>query len=45
MYFNAGSIESRRLREGDIILRIGNGAKITVEAVGTYPLRLSLGLD
>ena len=34
-------IESRRLREGDMILRIGNGAKVAAEAVGTYPLRLS----
>ena len=33
-------IESRRLREGDMILQIGNGAKVTAEAVGTYPLRL-----
>ena len=34
-------IESRRLREGDMILWVGNRAKITVETVGTYPLRLS----
>ena len=34
-------IESRRLREGDMILRIGNGAKVTAEAIGTYPLQLS----
>ena len=39
MYFNAGS-ESRRLREGDMIFRISNGAKIAAEAVGTYLLRL-----
>ena len=31
------------LREGDIILRVSNGAKVITEAVGTYPLRLSLG--
>ena len=37
-----GLIESRRLREDDIILRIDNRAKIAAEAVGTYPLRLSL---
>ena len=42
-----GLIESRRLREGDMILRIGNRAKITIEIVGTYPLRLqsSVRLD
>ena len=30
-------IESRRLREDDMILRISNGAKIVAEAIGTYP--------
>ena len=35
-----GLIESRRLREGDMILQIGNGAKVTTEAIGTYLLRL-----
>ena len=35
-----GLIESRRLREGDIILRVSNGAKIVTEIVDTYPLRL-----
>ena len=35
-----GLIESRRLREGDMILRVGNGAKVAAETVGTYPLRL-----
>ena len=34
-------IKSRRLRKGDMILRINNGAKITVEVVGTYSLQLS----
>ena len=33
-------IESKRLREGGIIFRVGNGAKITVEVVGTYLLQL-----
>ena len=36
-----GLIESKRLRESDMILRVGNGAKVTAEAVGTYPLQLS----
>ena len=36
-----GLIESRRLREGDIILRINNETKVAAEAVDTYPLRLS----
>ena len=31
-------IEYRRLREDDMILRISNGAKVTVEIIGTYPL-------
>ena len=35
-----GLIESRRLKKYDMILRVGNEAKITVEVVGTYPLRL-----
>ena len=35
-----GLIESRKLRKDDMILRVGNGAKITTEAVGTSPLRL-----
>ena len=33
-------IESRRLKKGDMILWIDNGAKIAVEVVGTYLLRL-----
>ena len=33
-------IESRRLKEGDMILWIGNGVKIITEAIRTYPLRL-----
>ena len=31
-----GLIESRRLREGDIILHIDNGAKLTAEVIGIY---------
>ena len=38
-----GLIESRRLREGDMILQIGNRAKVAAEVVGTYPLRLPSG--
>ena len=34
-------IESRRWREGDMILQVSNEVKITAEAVDTYPLRLS----
>ena len=37
--------ESRRLRDGDMILRIENGARVVAVAVETYPLRLTLGLD
>ena len=40
-----GLEESRRLRDGDMILCIGNGARVAAMAVGTYPLRLPLGLD
>ena len=40
-----GLEESRRLRDGDMILRIENGARVAAVAVGTYPLRLRLGLD
>ena len=36
-----GLIESSRLREGDMIHRVGNGAKIAAEAVDTYPVQLS----
>ena len=31
-------IENRRLRQGGMILRISNGAKVATEAIGTYPL-------
>ena len=31
---------SRKLREGNMILGVENGAKVTVVAMGTYPLRL-----
>jgi len=37
--------ESRRLRDGEMIQRIRNGARVAVVAVETYPLRLSLELD
>ena len=37
-------IENRRLREGDMIIRIGNEEKVATEAVGTYPLRLPSGV-
>lgn len=40
-----GLEESRRLRDGEMILRVGNGARVAAVAVGTYPLRLPLGLD
>ena len=36
-----GLIESRKLREGDMIFQIDNRAKVATEVVGTYPLRLS----
>ena len=37
--------DSRRLRDGEMILCIENGARVTAVAVGTYPLRLPFGLD
>ena len=40
-----GLEESRRLRDGEMILRIRNGARVAIVAVGTYPLRLPLGLN
>ena len=42
-----GLMESRRLREGNMILRASNGANVATEVVGTYPLRLpsSIRLD
>ena len=40
-----GLEDSRRLRDGDMILRVGNGARVAAVAVGTYPLRLPSGLD
>ena len=33
-------IRSRRLRQGDMILQIDNGAKVATEVIETYPLRL-----
>ena len=38
-----GLIESRRLRKYDMIFQVDNRTKVTVEAIGTYSLRLSLG--
>ena len=40
MYLNAGSNRKWRLRKGNMILRIGNEAKVDAEAVGIYSLRL-----
>ena len=40
-----GLEESRRLRDEDTILRVGNGERVATVAMGTYPLRLPLGLD
>ena len=41
MYLNQGLIESRRLKESDMIFQVGNRAKIAAETIGTYPFRLS----
>ena len=35
----------RRLREGEITLRVGNRAKVTAIAIETYSLRLPLGFS
>ena len=40
-----GLEDSRRLRDGDMILHIGNGARVAAVAMETYPLRLPSGLD
>ena len=40
-----GLKESRRLRDGEMILHIENGARVAAVAVETYPLRLPLRLD
>ena len=37
--------DSRRLRDGEMILHVKNGAKVATVAVKTYPLRLPSGLD
>ena len=34
-------MKSRGLRDGEMILRVGNGARVVAEAVGTYPLQSS----
>ena len=40
-----GLEESRRLRDGEMILCIENGARVATVAMETYPLQLLLGLD
>ena len=37
-----GLEEIKGLREGEITLRVSNGARIAAVAIETYPLRLSL---
>ena len=44
MYFNAGLKQSRRLRDGELTLRVGNGARVAAVAVGTYSLCLPTGV-
>ena len=38
-----GLIESKKLKECNMILRIGNEAKVAAEVISTYPLRLPSG--
>ena len=45
MHFYAGLEDSRRLRDGEMILRVENRARVAAVVVGTYPLRLPSGLD
>lgn len=33
-------LESKGLREGEVILQVSNGARVVIVAVGTYPLQL-----
>ena len=40
-----GLEEVRGLREGEITLRIGNEARVAAVTIGTYSLRLSLGVN
>ena len=40
-----GLEDSRRSRDGDMILHVGNGARVAAVVVETYPLRLPSGLD
>ena len=35
-------VESRGLREGEMVLHTGNGARVVTVTVGTYPLQLLL---
>ncbi|KAM1143479.1 hypothetical protein EV1_032051 [Malus domestica] len=37
-----GLTGSRTLRNGEMIVRVGNGTKISVKAIGTYMLKLTL---
>ena len=37
--------EVRGLREGEIILRVRNGARVAAVTVGTYSLKLPLGFS
>ena len=43
--FMQGLEESRRLRDREMILCVGNGARVATVAVKIYPLQLPLGLD
>ena len=38
-----GLVESKRLRNGDMVLHFGNGATVAVVAIGSFSLALSLG--
>ncbi len=37
--------KSRRLTEGAVTLRVGNGARVAAVAVGTFPLHLPSGFS
>ena len=38
-------VDSRGLRNGEMILQIDNGERVATEAIGTYLLRLPSDLD
>ena len=40
-----GLEDSRRLRDGEMILCVENGARVAIMTMGIYPLRLPSGLD